>query len=118
MKIALVGGGTGGHFYPLIAVAEAIEDVCNEEKLLRPELIYIGPKAFDPGALVEHEIGYKITPAGKMRRQHSVLNIFDTFKVGAGIVKSIPVLYKVYPDVIFSTGGYAAFPTLFAAKIL
>ena len=118
MKIALVGGGTGGHFYPLVAVAEALEDLCNAEKLLMPELVYIGPPPFDPAALLEHSIWHITTSAGKVRRYSSILNVFDTFKTAFSIVHAIPLLYKLYPDVIFSTGGFAAFPLLVAAKIL
>ena len=40
MKILLIGGGTGGHFYPLIAVAEALNTMANEERLLELELYY------------------------------------------------------------------------------
>ncbi len=118
MRIVLVGGGTGGHFYPLIAIAEAIEQLCKERTLLEPELVYLGPEPFDGNALLEHDIRHVPSPAGKMRRYASVLNILGVFSTVAGIVKSVFLLYKLYPDVIFSTGGYAAFPTLYAARIL
>jgi len=118
MRIALVGGGTGGHFYPLVAVAEALEDICAEKKLLEPELIYIGPTAFDPEALFEHNIQYKATSAGRVRRYGSVLNFIDLFRTATGIMHAIPHLFSIYPDVVFSTGGYAAFPILVAARIL
>lgn len=118
MRIVLVGGGTGGHFYPLIAIAEAIEQLCKERTLLEPELMYLGPDPFDGNALLEHDIVHVPSPAGKMRRYSSILNIFSFFSTFAGIVKSVFLLYRLYPDVIFSTGGYAAFPTLYAARIL
>ena len=56
MKIVLAGGGSGGHFYPLIAVAEAIEEISKEKKLIEPAFFYIGPEPFDRAALLEHEI--------------------------------------------------------------
>jgi len=118
MRIGLVGGGTGGHFYPLIAVAEQIEDLCKERTLIEPELYYIGPPAFDPTELAEHDIEYRASPAGRVRRYPSILNIFDAFKTFAGVIASIFQLFALYPDVIFSTGGYAAFPTLYAARLL
>src|SRR3990167_6340085 len=118
MKIALVGGGTGGHFYPLVAVAEALEELCSAETLLMPELVYVGPPPFDPAALLEHGIWHITTSAGKVRRYGSILNVLDTFKTAFAIVRAIPLLYKLYPDVIFSTGGFAAFPLLVASKIL
>lgn len=118
MKIALVGGGTGGHFYPLIAVAEAIEDICEEKRLLEPQLSYISPSVFDTEALFEHAIAFKPTSAGRMRRYGSALNVLDFFRTAFGVMRAIPQLFRLYPDVIFSTGGYAAFPTLVAARLL
>ncbi len=118
MKIALTGGGTGGHFYPLIAVAEQIHALAEERKLLTPQLLYLGPVPFDREALVEQNIEHIAAPVGKVRRYRSVLNIFDFFRVAWGTVRSLIQLFNLYPDVIFSTGGYAAFPTLAAARIL
>ncbi len=118
MKIVLAGGGSGGHFYPLIAVTEALEDIAREKKLIEPDLFYIGPEPFDRTALLEHEISYIPSPAGKIRRYPSLLNVFDIFKTAWGIFKSIMTLYRLYPDVVFSTGGFAAFPTLWAARLL
>lgn len=118
MKIVLAGGGTGGHFYPLIAVAEAIEVLCAEKTLIEPELYYVGPPAFDKTSLTEHDIKYVPSPAGKIRRYPSILNIFSVFTNAAGIVRSTMQLFSIYPDVVFSSGGYAAFPTLYAARLL
>lgn len=116
MRIVLVGGGTGGHFYPLIAISEGIEAICKERTLLEPELFYLGPAPFDANALMERDIVHVPSPAGKMHRHR--LNVFGFFSTFVGIVKSIFILYDLYPDVIFSTGGFAAFPTLYAARIL
>ncbi|MEK7133929.1 MAG: UDP-N-acetylglucosamine--N-acetylmuramyl-(pentapeptide) pyrophosphoryl-undecaprenol N-acetylglucosamine transferase [Patescibacteria group bacterium] len=118
MRIVLIGGGSGGHFYPLIAVAEAIEDICLERTLLEPELYYIGPPAFDAEALLEHDIVYIPGSVGKMRRYPSVLNVLSVFSNAIGIIRSTLQLFRLYPDAIFSTGGYASFPTLYAARIL
>lgn len=118
MRIVFTGGGTGGHFYPLIAVAEHIEDLVEERRLVAPELYYIGPPAFDEAALIEHDIEYRGSPAGKIRNYRSILNFFDAFKTGWGIIQSIFQLFSIYPDVVVSSGGYAAFPTLYAARIL
>ncbi len=118
MRIALIGGGTGGHFYPLIAVAEALEDICMERTLIEPELFYIGPPPFDAEALLEHDIVYVPSTAGRIRRYPSILNFFSLFANALGVVRSTLQLYDLYPDVIFSTGGFAAFPTLCAARLL
>ena len=118
MKIVLCGGGTGGHFYPLIAVAEAVEDIAQERVLIEPELIYMGPQAFDEVELLEHAISYLPSSAGKMRRGSIFGTIFNFIPTAIGVLRSLLQLFRIYPDVVFSTGGYAAFPILCAAKIL
>lgn len=118
MRIAFTGGGTGGHFYPHIAIAESIEDICAQKSLIDPELYYLGPQPFDKLSLAEHDIVHVSSPAGKVRRYASVLNILGVFSTMFGIIRSIGTLFRLYPDVVFSTGGYAAYPTLWAARIL
>ena len=118
MRIALTGGGTGGHFYPLIAVAEAIEDISKERKLIEPELYYIGPAPFDMNALKEHDIIHEEISAGRIRYYRSVLNFLDMFKTLWGVLRALVKLFRIYPDAVFSTGGFAAYPTLVASRIL
>lgn len=118
MKIVLTGSGSGGHFYPLIAVADAIQTIAKERKLLPPELYHIAPRAYDERLLFEHNIEFRRSPAGKVRRYFSLLNIFDTIKTAIGVVRSIFLLYSIYPDVIFSKGGYDSFPVVLAGRLL
>ena len=118
MRIVFTGGGTGGHFYPIVAVAEAVRDIVKEKKLLEPELYFFGPNVFDERALYDNDVKFVQTPAGKMRRYFSIWNFTDTIKTAFGVLKTLWVLYQLYPDVVFSKGGYGAAPTLVAAKIL
>ena len=118
MKIVCTGGGTGGHFYPIIAVVEAIHDVVKDQKLLDPEVYFFGPEAFDQRALYENSIQFVETPTGKMRNYFSILNFFDFFRTIFAIITTGFKLYKIFPDVVFSKGGYGSVPTLIAAKIL
>ncbi len=116
MKILFTGGGTGGHFYPIIAVVEALEEIIKTEKILPPELFYTGPNEFDARLLYDHGIQFKGVTAGKRRNYFSILNFFDIFRTGIGILRALSTVYSIYPDVIFSKGGYASFPILVAAK--
>jgi UDP-N-acetylglucosamine--N-acetylmuramyl-(pentapeptide) pyrophosphoryl-undecaprenol N-acetylglucosamine transferase len=118
MRIVFTGGGSGGHFYPIVAVAEAVRDVVKERKLIEPELYFFGPSVFDERALYDNDVRFIQTPAGKMRRYFSLLNFTDSIKTAIGIIKTIWVMYQLYPDVIFSKGGFGAAPTLVAARIL
>ncbi len=117
MKIALTGGGTGGHFYPLIAVVQGIEDICNEKKLLEPQYFYFGPAPFDPSVLPEHDIDY-VPVGGATIRKDGKRTHFGFFKLAFAVLRTFPKLFSVYPDVVFSTGSYAAFSTLFCARLL
>ncbi|MEK7606019.1 MAG: UDP-N-acetylglucosamine--N-acetylmuramyl-(pentapeptide) pyrophosphoryl-undecaprenol N-acetylglucosamine transferase [Patescibacteria group bacterium] len=116
MRIVLTGGGSGGHFYPLIAVAQEIRKIAREEKLLDPDLVYMAPEPYDSDVLFEHDITFKKVASGKWRKYLSLLNVIDTFKVGWGIVRAFLSMYFLLPDVVFSKGGYPAVPVLWAAR--
>ncbi len=118
MKIALTGGGSGGHFYPLIAVAQEIHAIAKEKKLLEADIFYIAPNPYNPALLFDNNITYRYVPGGKMRRYFSVLNIFDAIKIGIGTLKALFTLYRIFPDVLFSKGGGVSVPVVLAAKIL
>lgn len=117
MKILFTGGGTGGHFYPIVAVAEAINDEVREKHLLEPKLYYAAPDPYDREVLLANNITWVPTSAGKVRNYFSVLNFFDYFKTGWGVARACMRIFFLYPDVVFSTGGYASFPTLAAARL-
>jgi UDP-N-acetylglucosamine--N-acetylmuramyl-(pentapeptide) pyrophosphoryl-undecaprenol N-acetylglucosamine transferase len=118
MKILLAGGGSGGHFYPIIAVAEQIQEVAKEKRLVDIELYYMADRPYNSGLLFDKGIIFKKTYAGKMRTYFSILNITDVFKTGIGVVKTFFTIFRLYPDVVFGKGGYVSFPALFAARLL
>ncbi len=117
MKILFTGGGTGGHFYPIIAVAESIHVIVREQKLIPPELYYAAPDPYDRDMLTANQIKFVPTAAGKLRAYFSLLNITDFIKTSWGIIRSIARIFFLYPDVVFGKGGYTSFPTLLAARI-
>jgi UDP-N-acetylglucosamine--N-acetylmuramyl-(pentapeptide) pyrophosphoryl-undecaprenol N-acetylglucosamine transferase len=118
MKIVFTGGGTGGHFYPIIAVAEALRQIRSERRELEPELFYIAPSPYDEEALFANGIRYIKSPAGKVRRYASFRNLTDPFVTLWGTFWCLVTLFRIYPDVVFSKGGYASVPTVLAAHLL
>ena len=118
MKIVFTGSGSGGHFFPLIAVAQEVNSLVVEKKLLQPKLYYFGPKPFDERALFELGIEHYYSSAGKLRNYASIWNYIDMVKTLWGAFLSLIKLFFIYPDVVFSKGGYASFPTVLAARIL
>jgi UDP-N-acetylglucosamine--N-acetylmuramyl-(pentapeptide) pyrophosphoryl-undecaprenol N-acetylglucosamine transferase len=118
MKILLTGGGTGGHVYPLIAIAEELNRIADEEKLIDLKLYYAADTPYDEAALREQFITFIPVIAGKRRLYFSIKNFFDVFKTGFGIIGALWRVFRLYPDVVISKGGYVSFPVIVAARIL
>ncbi len=113
LRVLLVGGGTGGHFYPLISIAEALNKTPEQ-----PYLYYAGPDVYDSEALASENISFLRIQAGKQRRYKSILNFIDAFKTFFGVIGAILKLYVIYPDVIMSKGGYTSVPIVLAGAFL
>ena len=118
MKVVFTGGGTGGHFYPIIAIIERLNELLEREKFIDVEIYYLSDNPYDERILFENGVKFKKLTAGKLRRYFSFLNVIDLFKTIFGVIRAIGALYVLYPDVVVGKGGYASFPTLIAARIL
>jgi UDP-N-acetylglucosamine--N-acetylmuramyl-(pentapeptide) pyrophosphoryl-undecaprenol N-acetylglucosamine transferase len=118
MKIVFTGGGTGGHFYPIVAVVEKINNIIDEQKIIDAKLYYFSDDPYDKEVLLENGLLFEEVNTGKMRRYFSLQNFTDLFKTFFGTLNAIYKLFTIYPDVVFGKGGYASFPALFAARIL
>jgi UDP-N-acetylglucosamine--N-acetylmuramyl-(pentapeptide) pyrophosphoryl-undecaprenol N-acetylglucosamine transferase len=118
MKIVFTGGGTGGHFYPIIAVAQKVNHIIDQEHIIGAKLYYVSDNPYDKELLVENELIYEEVSTGKMRTYFSIKNFFDLFKIFFGIINATYKIFSIYPDVIFGKGGYASFPAIFAGRLL
>lgn len=117
MRIALVGGGTGGHFYPLMAIAESLR-AHDAREGSKTELLYLGPDPYRAEALHELNIRFVYVPAGKQRLYSSWSNIIDLLKTGIGLLVAFVQLLILYPDAVMSKGGYTSVPVVLAAWLL
>lgn len=113
-RILLVGGGSGGHAYPLIAVARALRD----QAKIRG--ISIELKVFGQGNLLKNaakteSIDFKNVAAGKFRRYFSLLAPVDLIKSILGLAQSLWGVFWFMPDAVFSKGGYDAVMPCFVA---
>jgi len=113
-RIALTGGGSGGHIYPLLAVAEALQAKLDALKV-QVEFAYFGPK--DPYSALLSQRGIPVYPiaSGKLRRYFSLDNFLDAPKFVIGFFQALFKLYVMMPDVVFSKGGTGALPVVLAA---
>lgn len=116
MKIVFTGGGTGGHFYPIIAVAQKLNILLAREKIADVKLIYMSTDPYNERFLYDNKIEFKQVSAGKLRTYFSLQNFIDPFKTAWGVMKAFFQMFVLYPDIVFSKGGFASFPTLVAAR--
>ena len=120
MRILFTGGGSGGHLYPIIAVLREIQHIAEEERILNLEFFYLGPDDFGTDFMntlrQEGVLPVKVR-CGKWRRYFSFANFLDIFNVVIGVLQAVWNMYLILPDIIFSKGGYGAFPAIFAAKL-
>ena len=117
MKIVLTGGGTGGHFYPILAVGRSLPTAADEVRQMNLRMIYMSSDPYDAGALANAGIQFSMVRSGKIRRYVSFQNLIDPFKTLFGIIGAIWKFFVDPPDAVFSTGGHEAFPVLVAAHL-
>lgn len=120
IKIVFAGGGTGGHIYPGLAVADELKKIA-EKNNLKIKIYWFGNSSGMDRTLVEKSGSadrFCAIPSGKLRRYFSIKNFFDVFKIIAGIVVSFFRLLVIRPAVVFSKGGFVSVPPCFAARIL
>ena len=120
IKIVFAGGGTGGHIYPGLAVADELKKIA-EKNNLKIKIYWFGNSSGMDRTLVEKSGSadrFCAIPSGKLRRYFSIKNFFDVFKIIAGIVVSFFRLLFIRPAVVFSKGGFVSVPPCFAARVL
>ncbi len=117
MKILFTGGGTGGHLFPVIAIAREIKRLSDDPKI---QLHYIGPSD-QLGALLlaQENIHVHNIVAGKIRRYFSLENILDIgFKIPFGFLQSLVMLFWIGPKLVVSKGGSGSAVVTLAARML
>lgn len=113
-RVVLTGGVSGGHTFPLIAVARSLRKRFPEGI----DFLFVGSRGeFESQSMADEGIPAQYVLTGKMRRYFSLLNFTDPFKVPLGILQALWKLFVYMPDVVFAKGGSASVPVVIAAWI-
>jgi UDP-N-acetylglucosamine--N-acetylmuramyl-(pentapeptide) pyrophosphoryl-undecaprenol N-acetylglucosamine transferase len=111
-RVIISGGGTGGHIFPAIAIANALKKIDSQT-----EILFVGAN----GRMEMEKVpaaGYKIIglDISGFQRASLIKNVFLPFKVLKSVLKARAIIKDFNPDVVVGVGGYASGPLLYAAS--
>ncbi len=112
-RVILSGGGTGGHIYPAVAVAEALKQRHGD----KVEILFVGAEGKMEMEKVP-ALGYDIVglPIAGMQRRFDLKNLLVPFKVVQSVSRAKRVIRDFSADIVVGFGGYASAPVLWAAQ--
>ena len=115
MRSVIVGGGTGGHIYPALAVATSLRDRPDA-----PELRWIGGhRGLEADLVPPTGIPFRRLAARSLRTTELDAHVvLDPVRLGVSVPQAAAMLARERPAAIFTTGGYVAIPVLLAAAPL
>lgn len=113
-NILVAGGGTGGHLFPALAIADEI-------KRLHPKttFLFLGTQGkIEARAVPQRGYPFRAIWISGFHRRLTLDNLLFPLKVIASLVQSLFVIRQFRPDVVVGTGGYVCGPVLLAASVL
>jgi len=114
MRIVIAGGGTGGHLFPGIAIAQAFS-----ERNPQTAVLFVGTgKPFETSALARAGFAHQTIVSEGIKRRKWWQQALAVFKLPRGIAASLRILWKFKPDLVVGVGGYSAGPVAAAAWLL
>lgn len=114
ISILFAAGGTGGHLFPAIAIADEI-------KRLQPgvEILFVGTKKkIESRVVPEKNYALRTIWISGFHRKFHWSNVLFPLKVFVALMQSFFIIQKFKPDVVIGTGAYVAGPVLFVAAVL
>lgn len=111
LKVVISGGGTGGHIFPAIAIAKALQ-----KRNPQTQILFVGAK----GRMEMEKVpaaGYKIVglDIAGIQRKFDLRNLLIPYKVVKSLWQAHKILKEFKPDIVIGVGGYASAPTLYMA---
>ena len=112
LKVVISGGGTGGHIFPAIAIADALK-----KRFPEADILFIGAKGRMEMERVP-KAGYPIEGLWISGMTKDLKSLLLPLKLTSSINHAIAILKRFKPDVVIGVGGFASGPTLMAANFL
>lgn len=114
MRVLLAGGGTGGHIYPALAIANKIKD-----EYPTTDILYVGTNTGLEAKIVPKE-GWNFAAINVegWQRKISLQAVRAGFKAFKGVLDAIKIIKNYNPQVVIGTGGYVCGPVVLAARLL
>ncbi len=108
MRVILTGGGTGGHFFPLIALGQNL--------IARHiEVLILGRKhSWEEKNCLKLSLPFKGITTGRRIGKFSLQNVQAMLKLGKGFFETLKIFRDFSPEVIVATGGYVSLPVMLA----
>lgn len=114
MRVIIAGGGTGGHIFPALSIAEEITDRSADNKVL-----FIGTlKGMERDLIQSNGFNIEYIRSGGLVGKGLFSKLNGLFSASAGLYDSFSVLRMFRPDVVIGVGGYVSGPVVLAARIM
>ena len=114
MRLIVTGGGTGGHLFPGIALATAMQ-----ERVPGTQVLFIGTsRLLDQQALAERGFELATLTCGGVKGLSVVSKVRSLLQLPLAVLAARRMLRRFRPDLVFGVGGYVTGPVLLAARTL
>ncbi len=113
MRYLFAGGGTGGHIYPALSIAQALQELDSNA-----EIVFIGSKrGLEKKIIPQHGFELKYLDIQAFQRKLSFDTLRTIYKAGVAVFSAAKIIAEFRPDVVIGTGGYVSGPPVLAAQL-
>jgi UDP-N-acetylglucosamine--N-acetylmuramyl-(pentapeptide) pyrophosphoryl-undecaprenol N-acetylglucosamine transferase len=114
MRLLIAGGGTGGHLFPALAVAQAVR---SEDPAAR--ILFVGTRyGIESRIMPDSGFPIRYITARGMRRAGILNTVRGAVELPLGVIQSFKIIREFKPDFVLGVGGYASGPTVAAAVLM
>lgn len=114
MKLIIAGGGTGGHLFPAMAIADAVQELEP-----RSEVLFIGTRhGIESRILPELGLPVKFISTRGIRKTGILNRLYALVELPWALIQSVRIIQSFQPDVVLGVGGYASGPAVAAAVLM